>query len=82
MCQQFNQKLIAGTFLPALQGAQTKMAASDENSCVYLSDTPKQIANKVEVSIKNLTNFFLDQQVRIQWWTSNRRRAPKIGWKL
>ncbi|KHJ87679.1 putative tryptophan--tRNA ligase, partial [Oesophagostomum dentatum] len=39
--------LIFSTFLPALQGAQTKMAASDANSCVYLSDTAKQIKNKI-----------------------------------
>ncbi|PIO70646.1 tryptophan--tRNA ligase, partial [Teladorsagia circumcincta] len=39
--------LIYSTFLPALQGAQTKMAASDSNSCIYLSDTPKQIKNKI-----------------------------------
>uniref|UniRef100_A0A7I4YVP2 Tryptophan--tRNA ligase, cytoplasmic n=1 Tax=Haemonchus contortus TaxID=6289 RepID=A0A7I4YVP2_HAECO len=39
--------LIYSTFLPALQGAQTKMAASDSNSCIYLSDTAKQIKNKI-----------------------------------
>ncbi|GMR59013.1 hypothetical protein PMAYCL1PPCAC_29208, partial [Pristionchus mayeri] len=39
--------LIYSTFLPALQGAQTKMAASDDSSCIYLSDTPKQIKNKI-----------------------------------
>ncbi|KAK0409778.1 hypothetical protein QR680_004750 [Steinernema hermaphroditum] len=39
--------MIYSTFLPALQGAQTKMAASDANSCIYISDTPKQIKNKI-----------------------------------
>uniref|UniRef100_A0A0N4ZQ81 Tryptophan--tRNA ligase, cytoplasmic n=1 Tax=Parastrongyloides trichosuri TaxID=131310 RepID=A0A0N4ZQ81_PARTI len=39
--------LIYSTFLPALQGAQTKMSASDVNSCIYISDTPKQIKNKI-----------------------------------
>lgn len=39
--------LIYSTFLPALQGAQSKMAASDPNSCIHLSDTPKQIKQKV-----------------------------------
>lgn len=39
--------LIYSTFLPALQGAQTKMAASDPNSCICISDTPKQIKNKI-----------------------------------
>ena len=52
--------LIFNTFLPALQGAQTKMAASDANSCIYLSDTPKQIKNKVS-DIWALVILILDQ---------------------
>ena len=39
------------TFIPALQGAQTKMSASDPNSSIYLTDTPKQIKNKVKISL-------------------------------
>jgi len=39
--------LLHSTFFPALQGAQTKMSASDENSSIFLSDTPKQIKNKI-----------------------------------
>ncbi|XP_017141493.1 tryptophan--tRNA ligase, cytoplasmic [Drosophila miranda] len=39
--------LIHSTFFPALQGAKTKMSASDQNSAVYLTDTPKQIKNKI-----------------------------------
>uniref|UniRef100_A0AC35EUX7 Tryptophan--tRNA ligase n=1 Tax=Panagrolaimus sp. PS1159 TaxID=55785 RepID=A0AC35EUX7_9BILA len=39
--------LIFSTFLPALQGAGTKMSASDVNSCIYLSDTPAQIKKKI-----------------------------------
>ncbi|CAB3396588.1 unnamed protein product [Caenorhabditis bovis] len=39
--------LIFSSFLPALQGAQTKMNASEPNTCIYLSDTPKQIKNKI-----------------------------------
>lgn len=39
--------LIHSTFFPALQGAQTKMSASDENSSIFLTDTPKQIKNKI-----------------------------------
>lgn len=39
--------MIYSSFLPALQGAQTKMAASDTNSCIYMDDTPKQIKNKI-----------------------------------
>ena len=29
------------------KGAQTKMSASDANSSIFLSDTPKQIKNKI-----------------------------------
>jgi len=39
--------LLHSTFLPALQGAKTKMSASDQNSAIFLTDTPKQIKNKI-----------------------------------
>lgn len=39
--------LIHSTFFPALQGAKTKMSASDANSAIFLTDTPKQIKNKI-----------------------------------
>ncbi len=39
--------LLHSTFFPALQGAKSKMSASDENSSIFLTDTPKQIKNKV-----------------------------------
>ncbi len=39
--------LIHCKFLPALQGAQTKMSASDPNSAIYMSDTPNQIKKKI-----------------------------------
>lgn len=39
--------LLHSTFFPALQGAQTKMSASDPNSSIFLTDTDKQIKNKV-----------------------------------
>ncbi|KAF4528967.1 hypothetical protein B566_EDAN011272 [Ephemera danica] len=39
--------LIHSTFFPALQGAQTKMSASDNNTAIFLTDTPKQIKNKI-----------------------------------
>ena len=35
--------LLHSTFFPALQGAQTKMSASDDNSSIFLTDTPKQV---------------------------------------
>lgn len=40
--------LIESRFFPALQGESGKMSASDENSAVFVSDTPKQIAKKVK----------------------------------
>jgi len=39
--------LLHSTFFPSLQGAQTKMSASDANSSIFLSDTPKQIKTKI-----------------------------------
>ncbi|XP_075982869.1 tryptophanyl-tRNA synthetase isoform X1 [Anticarsia gemmatalis] len=39
--------LIHATFLPALQGAQHKMSASDSNASIFLNDGPKQIKNKI-----------------------------------
>ncbi|XP_053698865.1 tryptophan--tRNA ligase, cytoplasmic-like [Sabethes cyaneus] len=39
--------LLHSSFFPALQGAKTKMSASDTNSAVFLTDTPKQIKNKI-----------------------------------
>ncbi|XP_028677102.1 tryptophan--tRNA ligase, cytoplasmic-like [Erpetoichthys calabaricus] len=39
--------LFHSTFFPALQGAQTKMSASDPNSSIFLTDTAKQIKNKI-----------------------------------
>ncbi|KAM9294038.1 tryptophan--tRNA ligase, cytoplasmic [Gastrophryne carolinensis] len=38
--------LMHSTFFPALQGAQTKMSASDPNSSIFLTDTAKQIKTK------------------------------------
>lgn len=39
--------LLHSVFFPALQGSKTKMSASDNNSAVFLTDTPNQIKNKV-----------------------------------
>ncbi|XP_050069907.1 tryptophan--tRNA ligase, cytoplasmic [Anopheles maculipalpis] len=39
--------LIHSSFFPALQGARTKMSASDANSAVFLTDTAKQIKTKI-----------------------------------
>lgn len=39
--------LLHASFFPALQGAQTKMSASDPNSSIFLTDTPKQVKTKI-----------------------------------
>jgi len=39
--------LIHSKFFPALQGSNTKMSASNENSAIFVTDTPKQIKDKV-----------------------------------
>lgn len=39
--------LLHSSFFPALQGAKTKMSASDPNSTIFLTDTPKQLKNKI-----------------------------------
>merc|ERR1712209_28757 len=39
--------LLHSSFIPALQGAQTKMSGSDPTSSIFLTDTPKQIKNKI-----------------------------------
>ena len=39
--------LIHAKFFPALQGASTKMSASDLTTSIFMGDTPKQIKNKI-----------------------------------
>lgn len=39
--------LIHSSFFPALQGAQTKMSASDPNSSIFVTDSAKNVKNKV-----------------------------------
>lgn len=39
--------LIHSKFFPALQGFDTKMSASDQTSAIYVTDSPKQIKDKV-----------------------------------
>ena len=39
--------LLHSVFFPALQGAKSKMAASDFNSAIFLSDTEKEIEEKI-----------------------------------
>jgi tryptophanyl-tRNA synthetase len=38
---------VCSQFFPALQGFHTKMSASDENSAIFLTDTDRQIKDKI-----------------------------------
>jgi tryptophanyl-tRNA synthetase len=40
--------LIHAKFFPPLQGATGKMSSSDENSAIFLTDTPEQIEKKIK----------------------------------
>lgn len=41
--------LIESRFFPSLKGESGKMSASDPNSAIYVTDTAKQIKNKVYI---------------------------------
>lgn len=47
--------LLHSTFIPALAGAQTKMSASAAGTSIYVTDTKKQIQNKVPSSSLSLS---------------------------
>jgi tryptophanyl-tRNA synthetase len=49
--------LLHSIFFPALQGAQSKMSASDANSSIFLTDTPAEIEDKVN---KNSSHFHIN----------------------
>jgi tryptophanyl-tRNA synthetase len=44
---QGKPSLIHSKFFPPLQGATGKMSSSNENSAIFLTDTPKQIHDKI-----------------------------------
>jgi tryptophanyl-tRNA synthetase len=44
--------LLHSTFFPALQGAQSKMSASDPTSSIFLTDSDDTIKTKVNVYIE------------------------------
>jgi tryptophanyl-tRNA synthetase len=46
--------LIHSKFFPALQGAGSKMSASDATSSIFVTDTPKQIEEKVKKCVRLL----------------------------
>lgn len=53
--------LLHSTFFPALQGAKSKMSASDFNSAIFLTDTQDEIATKInEHSFSAEANIDID----------------------
>ncbi|CCU97327.1 unnamed protein product [Malassezia sympodialis ATCC 42132] len=57
--------LIHSKFFPALQGAQTKMSASNENSSIFMHDTPNQIKNKINKHAFSGGQETLEEQRRL-----------------
>jgi len=57
--------LLHSVFFPALQGAKSKMSASDAISSIFLTDSPTEIKDKVSRSYhQHLSfNFILDQSL-------------------
>lgn len=49
--------LIHAKFIPSLGGAQSKMSASVETSSIFMSDSQKQISNKVSADKSMEANF-------------------------
>jgi tryptophanyl-tRNA synthetase len=51
--------LLHSIFFPALQGAQSKMSASDVTSSIFLTDTAAEIKDKVREreKTKSINNF-------------------------
>ncbi|KAL7253537.1 hypothetical protein ACSBR1_007969 [Camellia fascicularis] len=58
--------LIESSFFPALQGETGKMSASDPNSAIYVTDSSKDIKNKVDIPIKYL-GFFLEDDAELDY---------------
>ncbi|KAG7594178.1 Aminoacyl-tRNA synthetase class Ic [Arabidopsis thaliana x Arabidopsis arenosa] len=53
--------LIESSFFPALQGENGKMSASDPNSAIYVTDTAKDIKNKINKAKSGGHQFSEDQ---------------------
>ena len=84
--------LIESIFFPALQGDSGKMSASDPNSSIFVTDTPKQIKSKVnkyavsgggetvEEHRKNGANLAVDVPYRyLQFFLDDDNRLEEIG---
>ena len=73
--------LLHSSFFPALQGAQTKMSASDSNTSIFFTDTPKQIKNKVQVTCKNKSSqiFIIDVKHSQSWILIYKCNVPSLN---
>jgi tryptophanyl-tRNA synthetase len=60
--------LIHSKFVPGLKGPRSKMSASDPSSAIFVSDSPKEIANKVNQPISvqfEFLSLIIDQSICI-----------------
>ncbi|PQQ14881.1 tryptophan--tRNA ligase cytoplasmic [Prunus yedoensis var. nudiflora] len=57
--------LIESSFFPAMQGETGKMSPSDPNSAIYVTDSAKEIKNKVDLPFKYLS-FFVDDDAKLE----------------
>lgn len=67
--------LLHSTFFPALQGAQSKMSASDPNSSIFLTDSDEQIKSKVNKFEYYFRSTFFDRKITF-------KTKHPIGWFL
>lgn len=63
---EYKPALMHSKFIPSLVGLNTKMSASSLNTCIYVTDTPNMIKNKVR--IEDL-NYVSDQSSCYEWRT-------------
>lgn len=48
---EYKPALMHSKFIPSLVGLNTKMSASSTNTCIYVTDTPNMIKNKVTLIV-------------------------------
>jgi len=75
--------LIYSKFLTALQGAGGKMSASNPNSAIFMSDTDKQIKNKIgHLSRAGRRRWSCTASwagIRMSMWRINILRISRVG---
>lgn len=69
--------LLHSSFFPALQGSQSKMSSSDPSSSIFLTDSPKQIKQKVN---RGWITTCLGQVIGYRYWSMPLVEA-EIQWR-